>query len=178
MKFERHEVVGMAVAVVVAASLFAFVRFDVYSSLMTILEKREVTAQQPLEGAVVLKGDAPTALADAFSVAGKVDRLVIQDATVGEGTQVVVGSRVAVNYIGMLQNGKTFKSTYEDGEPYRFMVGMGDVIEGWDQGLLGMQAGGKRILVVPPALGYGARSLDGVPPNSTLLFSIELISIN
>ncbi len=175
MKFERDEIIGMAVSVAVVAGFFAVMRFDLWS--MVWPEPREEAAV--LEDAVVLEGNNDMAglLARAFNSSGKVERLVVQDVTVGEGSRVKQGSRVAVHYVGMLQNGKTFENTYESGEPYRFTVGMGDVIEGWDQGLMGMRQGGERILVVPPQLGYGTRVLDGVPADSTLLFSVELLSV-
>lgn len=177
MKFERYEIIGMAIAVVVAAGFFALVRFDVWSMVTAAVEGQEAGIEDPLEGAIVLKEGENTSIAEAFSTSGKVDRLVVQDVAVGTGNEVEAGSRVAVHYVGVLQNGQTFKNTYNDDKPYRFTVGMGDVIAGWDQGIMGMCEGGKRILVVPPALGYGSRSLDDVPPNSTLLFSIELVSV-
>lgn len=179
MKFERDEIIGMAVSVVIAVALFAALRFDLWSSVRPDGHEEGVKDTLILKDAIVLEGEGDMAslLARAFSQAGNVEKLVVQDVVVGEGPRIEKGSRVEVHYIGMLKDGKTFKNTYESGEPYRFTVGMGDVIEGWDQGLMGMREGGERILVVPAKLGYGSRTLDGVPPNSTLLFSIELISV-
>ena len=102
--------------------------------------------------------------------------LKIEDINVGEGPEVKEGDTVKVHYTGMLKsNGKVFDSSKERGEPFRFTVGMGNVIEGWEKGLIGMKVGGKRLLTIPPELGYGDRDMGDIPPNSTLIFEIELL---
>ncbi len=103
--------------------------------------------------------------------------LRITDLEVGEGAEAVSGRTVAVNYRGTLENGREFDSSYGRG-PFRFPLGAGRVIQGWDEGVAGMRVGGKRRLVVPPALAYGSRGAGGViPPDATLIFEVELLEV-
>jgi FKBP-type peptidyl-prolyl cis-trans isomerase FkpA len=111
--------------------------------------------------------------------------LEITDVKAGKGPAITAGQTAVVHYTGWLYSasaadhkGKKFDSSRDRNDPFSFQVGGGEVIGGWDQGVVGMQAGGQRRLVIPPALGYGARGAGGViPPNATLLFDIELLSI-
>ncbi|HTW93672.1 MAG TPA: FKBP-type peptidyl-prolyl cis-trans isomerase [Tepidisphaeraceae bacterium] len=106
------------------------------------------------------------------------DGLIIADKTVGTGPAVNNGDSVTVNYTGWLQStGKKFDSSLDRNQPFQFTVGNGDVIKGWDEGLVGMKVGGKRELIIPPDLGYGADGQGPIPPNSTLIFDIELLKI-
>jgi FKBP-type peptidyl-prolyl cis-trans isomerase len=104
------------------------------------------------------------------------------DHEVGKGTEAVKGNTVDVHYTGWLyeggKRGKKFDSSLDRGRPYRFTVGAGKVIRGWDEGVAGMKVGGKRELIIPPDLGYGARGAQGViPPNATLDFEVELLRV-
>jgi peptidylprolyl isomerase len=103
--------------------------------------------------------------------------LLYQDDSVGTGDSVTVGSTVAVHYTGWLPDGTQFDSSRDSGQPYVFQVGRGEVIEAWDEGMLGMQVGGRRKLVVPPALGYGESGYGPIPSNAILVFAIELMEI-
>lgn len=103
--------------------------------------------------------------------------LIIEDLKVGQGQEVKKGNTVQVHYLGTLTNGQKFDSSYDRNQPFEFQVGSGQVIEGWDQGLLDMKVGGKRKLTIPPELGYGNQPIGTIPSNSTLIFEIELISI-
>ena len=104
--------------------------------------------------------------------------LQIKDITVGTGTVAQNGDTVTVNYIGTLDNGTTFDSSYSRKQPFSFTLGVGQVIKGWDLGVLGMRVGGTRELTIPPALGYGAQGAGGViPPNATLHFTVALLSV-
>ena len=103
--------------------------------------------------------------------------LVVQDLVVGAGATAATGDVVTVNYVGTLTNGTKFDSSYDRNQPYTFRLGAGAVIAGWDQGVVGMKVGGKRRLTIPPSLGYGDRAVATIPPNSTLVFEIELLSI-
>ena len=104
--------------------------------------------------------------------------LVVQDLVVGDGPVAAVGNSVAVHYVGRLLDGTQFDSSYDRGEPFRFIIGAGAVIPGWEQGVPGMRVGGTRRLTIPPHLAYGAAGRPpAIPPNSTLTFDIELIEI-
>ena len=98
------------------------------------------------------------------------------DLQTGEGAEAQAGKTVDVHYTGWLENGTKFDSSKDRGRPFSFSLGAGQVIRGWDEGVAGMKVGGTRRLIIPPALGYGARGAGGViPPNATLLFEVELL---
>jgi FKBP-type peptidyl-prolyl cis-trans isomerase len=103
--------------------------------------------------------------------------LVVQDLILGTGAVAVVGDTVSVHYVGTLTNGTKFDSSYDRNQPYSFRLGAGQVIAGFDQGVVGMRVGGKRRLTIPPNLGYGNQANQGIPANSTLIFEIDLVSI-
>jgi len=105
------------------------------------------------------------------------ENLVIEDIIVGEGTEAVQGSTVTVHYTGLLEDGIIFDSSLDRGEPFTFNIGAGQVIEGWEQGLIGMRVGGQRTLTIPPELGYGDNALANIPAGSTLIFNIELLEV-
>jgi len=104
------------------------------------------------------------------------------DDTVGTGAQARAGQQAVVHYTGWLYEngakGRKFDSSRDRNQPFEFPLGAGRVIAGWDEGVAGMKVGGKRTLVIPPQLGYGARGAGGViPPNATLLFEVELVNV-
>jgi FKBP-type peptidyl-prolyl cis-trans isomerase FkpA len=104
--------------------------------------------------------------------------LEYEDLVVGDGETAKAGNTVEVHYTGWLTNGQKFDSSLDRREPFRFPLGGGRVIKGWDEGVAGMQVGGKRKLLIPPTLGYGARGAGNViPPNATLVFEVELLAI-
>ena len=104
--------------------------------------------------------------------------LQIEDLQVGTGAEAKSGQSVSVHYTGTLTNGKKFDSSRDRNETFDFQLGAGMVIKGWDQGVVGMKVGGRRKLTVPPELGYGAGGYPPViPPNSTLIFDIELVEV-
>jgi FKBP-type peptidyl-prolyl cis-trans isomerase FkpA len=109
------------------------------------------------------------------SPAGKLE---VTDEVVGTGDEAVAGKTVTVNYVGTLTNGKKFDSSYDRNQPFDFKLGGGQVIKGWDEGVAGMKVGGKRKLVIPPDLGYGAQGAGSdIPPNATLVFEVELLGV-
>jgi FKBP-type peptidyl-prolyl cis-trans isomerase len=104
--------------------------------------------------------------------------LAIDNIREGSGQEARTGQTVVVHYVGTLTNGKKFDSSRDRGDPFRFPLGGGQVIKGWDQGIVGMKVGGLRKLTIPPELGYGARGFPPViPANATLVFEVELLEI-
>jgi len=121
---------------------------------------------------------APAKKAPAKSKPKRADGLIIQDYKVGRGALATAGKTVTVHYRGVLTNGREFDQSYKRGTPFTFSLGAGQVIPGWDRGVAGMRVGGKRRLTIPPALGYGAAgSPPVIPPNSTLIFVVELLKV-
>ena len=101
----------------------------------------------------------------------------IEEIKVGDGEEVRGGDYIVIHYLGTLENGTKFDSSYDRGQPFHTRIGVGEVIEGWDMGVIGMKVGGKRRLVIPPQLAYGDRKIGEIPANSTLIFEVELVGI-
>ncbi len=101
----------------------------------------------------------------------------IEDIEIGTGKEVTSGDYVVIHYLGTLENGEKFDSSYDRGEPFETRIGVGEVIQGWDMGVVGMKVGGKRKLIIPPQLAYGDSEVGTIPANSTLIFEVELINI-
>ena len=133
------------------------------------------------------------AIAAAVPLLGRVDAATNQviempnglkytDTKTGDGATATPGNKVSVHYTGWLYNngvkGAKFDSSVDRGKPFQFTLGAHQVIAGWDEGVAGMKVGGKRTLIIPPELGYGARGAGGViPPNATLMFDVELLGV-
>lgn len=110
------------------------------------------------------------------------DGLKYTDPKIGDGAEATAGKKVSVHYTGWLYDkgakGAKFDSSVDRGRPFQFTLGAHQVIAGWDEGVAGMKVGGKRTLIIPPELGYGARGAGGViPPNATLMFDVELLGV-
>ena len=106
--------------------------------------------------------------------------LIIEDLVVGDGPEATSGHRVTVHYTGWLTDGKKFDSSLDRNDPFVFALGGGQVIKGWDQGVVGMKVGGKRKLTIPPDMAYGDRDVGGglIPAGSTLVFEVELLGVD
>jgi FKBP-type peptidyl-prolyl cis-trans isomerase len=104
--------------------------------------------------------------------------VAITTLTPGQGPAAKAGDTVRVHYVGTLTDGKQFDSSLDRKKPFDFTLGLGTVIQGWEQGILGMRQGEKRKLVIPPGLAYGPSGRPGIPPNATLVFEVQLLAIN
>ncbi|KAK0504706.1 hypothetical protein EDD18DRAFT_1126027 [Armillaria luteobubalina] len=166
---------------------------DIDSSKLSRAEKKKAKKQKGEDGkAVSAEADAPTDKSDKPSKKDRKEKaettgktsaekelpggLKIKDSKIGTGPQAKQGNTIQMRYIGKLTSGKIFDSNTK-GKPFSFRLGAGEVIKGWDQGLIGMQAGGERVLTIPPALGYGKKGVSGIPGNATLTFECKLINI-
>lgn len=141
--------------------------------LFVVLGFFGVSASAP---SVELSG--PQAILDELQQTGAVAGLRTYDITVGDGAEAARGDMLTVDYIGVLPDGTVFDSSRERGKPFAFELGAGQVIAGWEEGLRGMKAGGRRLIAIPPVLGYGANAVGSIPPNSTLIFDVELLGIS
>ena len=141
------------------------------------------TAACKTDSASVPSAAAPAVAVDAIGMTTTPTGLKYQDVKVGSGATAKAGINVTVHYTGWLQNpdgsaGKKFDSSRDSGQPFKFDLGGGNVIKGWDEGVQGMRVGGQRRLVIPAALGYGQRGAGGViPPGATLIFDVELLAV-
>lgn len=124
---------------------------------------------------VILRGSTPAAGSQVTTASG----LKYIDEVIGTGESPRTGRNVTVHYTGTLENGTKFESSVDRSEPYTFRIGTRAVIDGWDEGIMTMKVGGKRRLIIPPDLAYGAAGRPPtIPPNATLIFEIELLGVN
>ena len=107
----------------------------------------------------------------------KVKGLKTEDIQVGTGKEVKSGDTVVIHYLGTLTDGTKFDSSYDRGKPFETQIGTGQVIKGWDLGVVDMKVGGKRRLTIPPEFGYGNQAVGSIPANSTLIFEVELVDV-
>jgi FKBP-type peptidyl-prolyl cis-trans isomerase len=103
--------------------------------------------------------------------------LVKEDVVIGTGAVAAAGDKITAHYVGHLTNGQVFDSSRDRNVPIQFTLGTGQVIKGWDEGIVGMREGGKRILKIAPDYGYGSRAIGAIPANSTLIFEVELVKV-
>jgi hypothetical protein len=150
------------------------------------VDTAQVASARPSRPAPVLSANLPPGAASMIAQlraapAGSAQpegKLQIQDLTVGKGKEAKTGEKVSVHYVVTLLDGKQFDSSRSRNKPFEFQLGQGNVIKGWDQGVVGMKVGGKRKLTIPPSLGYGERGMPPViPPSSTLVFEVELLDV-
>lgn len=175
--FNKFELFSFGFAIVAMASALYLLQMQ-FSGLSV-----PRAADQSAASGLVVVGDGDeltaraTALQSASTNRGVLTKLVIDDIRIGAGEVVAIGDTVSVHYIGTLQNGQEFDNSRKRGTPFEFTVGSGRVIAGWEEGIVGMQVGGQRILVVPASMAYGNETVGPIPPNSTLVFIVELLAI-
>jgi FKBP-type peptidyl-prolyl cis-trans isomerase len=154
-KLSKGEWVAVAAAIVfVAYTLFG-------GNIMSLFQKN------------IMNQDSSAAAINA--VPSNNGGVIINEVSVGTGAEVKSGNLVSVNYVLSLPDGTVIQNSKDSGRPFQFTLGAGEVIPGWEQGFVGMKVGGVRTITIPPELAYGARQAGPIPPNSTLVFTIELL---
>jgi FKBP-type peptidyl-prolyl cis-trans isomerase len=180
--FNKFEIIGGAASILsMAMALYLIQANDFFGQVGENAQSAQVISANDAI-VVVPQGENINQLrANAFVEAadnkGNITRMVIDDIIVGTGEEVRSGDVVSVHYVGQLQNGQEFDASKKRGEPFEFTVGAGRVIQGWEEGVIGMKVGGERVLVIPPEKGYGEAGTGPIPGNATLVFSIELLEI-
>ncbi len=177
--FNKFELFGIGASIMSMAAALYLVNIET-SALMSTSK-----VDQRTQSAVVIvaeDGNKQAALRNAIIEAasdnGSLNKLIIDDVIIGAGLVAAVGNTVTVHYVGTLQNGQEFDNSNKRGEPFTFTLGEQKVIKGWEDGIVGMQVGGKRILVIPADMGYGRAGFGPIPGDASLVFAIELLSIN
>ena len=141
-------------------------------------KKETQQTNEQTTGATAPTGDVAPTGATAPTGMNSVTELKVEEIKAGTGKEAKSGTVVSVHYTGWLTDGKKFDSSLDRGQPFKFHLGKGQVIQGWDKGVAGMKVGGKRKLTIPPEMGYGSRGAGGViPPNATLVFEVELLGV-
>lgn len=179
--FRKYELIGAGISI--ACMAVALYLIQVESNLTFAPQAQQQAAAVSSDAIVIGEGEDVTgerknAFSKATDINGIVKNMVIDDIKIGEGAEVKSGDTVSVHYIGTLQDGTEFDNSKKRGQPFEFTVGGGQVIKGWDEGLVGMKVGGQRILVIPPEKAYGENGVGPIPGDATLVFAIELLEIN
>ena len=179
--------IAVALALIVALALLFFGPkiFSVFTSPSTAtvptnaLQQNSQTATTTAVNTNLNTNTMDTANTNsAAEIPANPTELMMKDITVGTGAEAKAGDTVTVNYVGMLTNGTIFDASANHGTTgFTFPLGAGQVIKGWDEGVQGMKVGGKRQLVIPASLGYGAQAVGSIPANSTLVFEVELLNV-
>ena len=143
---------------------------------------KRLTLMITAAGALAVAASSPSSAQDAGTAQTTASGLKVIDTVVGTGATPKTGQTPVMHYTGWLyengKKGKKFDSSVDRGQPFEFQIGVGQVIAGWDEGVASMKVGGKRTLIIPPDLGYGARGAGGaIPPNATLIFDVELLGV-
>lgn len=175
--FSKVEIAGIALSVTaMAAALYLVTKDDTSLAVSRTSQTAEV-------GRIFVSEDGDqannlrNAIVGAADSTGNLSKLIVDDVIFGTGDEVKVGDTVTVHYIGTLQNGQEFDNSNKRGTPFTFTIGEGKVIKGWEEGIVGMKKGGKRILVVPADLGYGDKGYGPIPGGANLVFAVDLLEI-
>ena len=172
----KFEAIGIALSIGAMALALFLIRIETTGNAFQASVHSADSAIY-VDGEVDQQAGIAKAVTESVNSVGEIQKLIIDDVLIGTGDLVEEGDTVTVNYIGTLQNGQQFDNSYTRGEPFTFTVGEGRVITGWEQGLVGMKTGGQRVLVIPSHLAYGKNGFGPIPGGATLVFAIELLSI-
>ncbi len=149
-----------------------------FVGLLVACKEERATTSAPAASTVALLPPPTAAPAASPSASASAKESPVTDVVVGTGKEAKDGSKVKVHYTLWLESGTRVESSHDKGKPKTFILGGGQMIKGWDAGIPGMKVGGKRKLIVPPMLGYGAKgALPSIPPNAVLIFEIELLDV-
>jgi hypothetical protein len=171
----RQRIIIGAIAILLIILIIFFAYRDYQTKLKASITPTPVSTTTSTGGSYpigTLDSTPPTPSASAVTTASG---LVYEDLQVGDGATVKAGDTVSVHYTGWLQDGTKFDSSIDRGQPSTFTLGQ--VIQGWNEGVVGMQVNGTRLLVIPPSLGYGSTANGSIPANSTLIFEVQLVAI-
>lgn len=179
--FSKFELFGAAVSVGLMITALMLIQ-DRSNPVEPGQDVNQVAAVAGSGIVVVSDGDDVTkarteAILAAANPDGTLERMIIDDIKIGNGAEATNGATVSVHYAGNLQSGEEFDNSRKRGQAFQFTVGSGQVIKGWDEGVVGMKVGGERILVIPPEMAYGENGIGPIPPNATLVFKIELLNV-
>ena len=173
-KRNRQRMIIGVIALLVVILIAFFVYRDYQGRLQASQTPTPASAANGSYPIGTLDTNPPTPSANAVTTASG---LVYEDLQVGDGATVKVGDTISVHYTGWLTDGTQFDSSITGGQPIDFAIGVGRVIQGWDEGVVGMNVNGTRLLVIPPALGYGSSANGSIPANSTLIFEVQVVAI-
>ncbi len=175
----KYEAIGIGGSVAMMALALFLLNVDEKTLSAIVPESNTQTAAVVVvnDGEAQDQNELANALVAAYNGMDTLQKVVVDDVVLGGGDEATLGKTVRVHYIGRLENGQEFDNSKKRGEPFEFTIGAGEVIAGWEEGLIGMKEGGERTLVVPPQFGYGSQAVGPIPPNATLLFSITLIDV-
>lgn len=165
---------GIVIAIIAAVGLLVISQTS-SSSSSSPSAPVETTPAALTPGNSVLCASQPPALTGVKD--GDVKELKVEDKIIGSGAEAATGKLVVMNYIGRLTDGTKFDASCDRNQPLDFILGQGRVIPGWDQGIVGMKAGGIRRLIIPSSLGYGAGGQGPIPPDAALIFDVELVAV-
>jgi FKBP-type peptidyl-prolyl cis-trans isomerase len=183
---EKTSVTGTGIAVaiaVVVAIVFVFFGTHIFSlfTQANSVATSTATTSQTLQTSTTTTSMNDSSSSNAEALAGipaNPTQLIMKDEVAGTGAEAQAGDTVTVNYVGMLTDGTVFDASANHGTTgFTFPLGAGQVIKGWDEGVVGMKVGGKRELVIPATLAYGSQAVGTIPANSTLVFQIELLNV-
>lgn len=176
IKINKYEALGIGVSVGAMALALFLMRLDGSASLGNVF----VSNSSDQSASVIVSENGVEGVGNALNEASsgnEVQKIVVTDVLLGVGKEVEKGDKAEVQYIGTLQNGQEFDNSYKKGESFTFTVGDNKVIDGWNEGIVGMKAGGQRILIIPSHLAYGSKGYGPIPANATVVYAIELVSI-